>query len=1055
MTNTKFITNQDNNTLKKRLNKLLQNDTKDFAVLVGYFYISGFFQIADMLENVKEIRILIGLATDKHTAELFEESHQTSFDAIIQSSLQKQEALQSRIVDEISKADDREEIEKGIEKFINWVKSDKLKVRYYEKSQLHAKMYVMSFDENDRNTGHVITGSSNLSKSGLQDNLELNVELRDDDDHNFALKKFNELWSDSVDVTSMVVETINKKTHLNTEITPYDVYMKFLYEYFRRDLELEDGLADEYLPDNYINLKYQRQAVLTAQKILDEYNGVFIADVVGLGKTYISARLASQLPGRKLVLASPKLIDKSNPGSWSNAFRDFGVRGAEFESIGSLHKIKDPSIYNYVFIDESHAFRNEVTQSYAKLHEICYGKKVILVSATPYNNRVSDIEAQIGLFQDLEASTIPGVKNLKSFFRSLEKPLKELDRKNDREEYKDAVRASSERLREEVLRHVMVRRTRREIEKWYGKDLAEQNMSFPSVEDPRPIYYELDADEDRIFYETIDLLKQFSYTFYRPLTFLKSSTARDIQSQENSAGFIRAYMVKRFESSVFAFNSSIARFIQRHEKAISIYEDSGEVYITRKLADKVNRLLDEDNEDAILKLIDKEQVEKHTADEFEPEYVELLKSDLIILQKIQKTWGQLTRDPKLEAFIEKLSNEIQPSVKNKIIIFSESRETAEYLGKKINEIFPTIVYTGSSHARELDLVIDNFDARSINKSDDYHVLVATDVLSEGVNLHQSFTVINYDIPWNPTRMIQRVGRVDRVDTKHKHLLTYNVFPTEQGNNEIKLRESAESKIAAIIELLGNDAKLLTEDESIRSNELFKKIQDKRTITGEEEDERSELEYLEIIKNLRESNTTEFARIRDLPLKLRVARTSKPNYKGKLVAFLKKGEETSFVVTDGNNSGRIGFFETANILVANKQEKPHQLSNTFYKLLHIAKSFIKESDELIRDSQSINVNKGLTYAIKIQKRLRSIVGEEKLTLEQKESLASIREILSHGAIPKNYQKLAWQAIENDIDSLSVLTKLKHTIPRIYFSPRSNDGNQLLNKEKIVLLSEYFE
>jgi len=1055
MINTKFITNQEENTLKKRLNRLLDHDTKDFAVLVGYFYLSGFFQIADMLENVHEVRILIGLATDKYVAEMLEDSRQTSLDGLVRSSVQKQDALKERIVREIAKADDREEIEKGIEKFVEWAKSEKLKVKYYEKSQLHAKMYIMSFDENDRNTGHVITGSSNLSRSGLEDNLELNVELRDDDDHDFALQKFNELWDESVDVTGLIVDTIKDKTHLNTEITPYDLYMKFLYEYFRRDLELEDNLGDEYLPDNYVNLQYQRQAVLTAQKILDEYGGVFIADVVGLGKTYISARLAAQLPGRKLVLASPKLLLKSNPGSWSNAFRDFGVRGAEFESIGSLHKIKDPSIYDYVFIDESHAFRNEITQSYAKLHEICYGKKVVLVSATPYNNRASDIEAQLGLFQDLEASTIPGVKNLKAFFRTLEKPLKDLDRKNDRDEYISAIRASSEKLREEVLRHVMVRRTRREIVKWYGKDLAKQNMRFPEVKDPRAIYYELSADEDKIFYETIALLKQFNYTYYRPLAYLKAASARDKQSQENSAGFIKAYMVKRFESSVFAFNASITRFIQRHKKAISVYEESGEVYITRKLADKVNRLLDEDNETAIMSLIDKEQVEKHTADEFEADYIEKLKSDLVILEKIQNTWGRLTRDPKLETFLEKLSNDIKPSVSNKIIIFSESKETAEYVGSKINDLFPTLIYTGSSKSYEMDEVIENFDARAIYKDDKYHVLIATDVLSEGVNLHQSFTVINYDIPWNPTKLIQRVGRVDRVDTKHRQLITYNVFPSEQGNNEIKLRESAESKIAAFIELLGNDAKLLTEDESIRSNELFRKIQDKRTITGEDENEQSELEFLEIIKKLREKDISEFARIRDLPLKLRVARKQDKKLSGKLTAFLKRGEENSFVITDKSTSERIGFFEAASILYAIKSEKSLAMSDEFYALLQKAKKYIHETDMILKDSEETSGNRGLTYAVKIQRRLRAVEGKERLTVEQKESMDTLKEVLSHGTIPKNYQKQAWQAIENSTDALSVLTKLKQSIPQIYFFNRQNVGNDLSGQQKVVLLSEYFE
>jgi hypothetical protein len=239
-------------------------------------------------------------------------------------------------------------------------------------------------------------------------------------------------------------------------------------------------------------------------------------------------------------------------------------------------------------------------------------------------------------------------------------------------------------------------------------------------------------------------------------------------------------------------------------------------------------------------------------------------------------------------------------------------------------------------------------------------------------------------------LIQRVGRVDRVDTKHRQLITYNVFPSEQGNNEIKLRESAESKIAAIIELLGNDAKLLTEDESIRSNELFRKIQDKRTITGEDENEQSELEFLEIIKILREKDISEFARIRDLPLKLRVARKQDKKLSGKLTAFLKKGEENSFVITDKLTSEKIGFFEAASILHAVKSEESLAMSDEFYALLQKAKMYIRETDMILKDSQETTGHRGLTYAVKIQKRLRAVEGKERLTIEQKEAMDALKD-----------------------------------------------------------------
>lgn len=924
MTNTKFITNQEGNTLARRLETLLVKDTENLSILVGYFYLSGFFQISNLLENIKEIRILVGLSTDPVTAELIAASKQITLDENLHSSVQKKEALRQKIVDEIAKAEDKKEVEEGILKFIEWAVSGKLKVKYYEKSPLHAKMYVMTFDKEDRNRGHVITGSSNLSQSGLSDNLELNVELRDDADHDFALDKFNELWNEATDITEFVVGSVKDHTHLNTEITPYDVYMKFLYEYFRKDLELEDTIGEEFLPEGYINLQYQKQAVLSAQKILEEHHGIFISDVVGLGKTYTAARLAALLGGRKLVLASPKLLDQRNPGSWKNAFRDFGVRGADFESIGKLSEAaKKADLYEYVFIDESHTFRNELTESYALLHQICFGKKVILVSATPYNNRISDIKAQVGLFQDLDNSTIPGIRNLNVFFKALDKKIQSIDRRKDEGRYRSVIKDSSEELRERVLRHIMIRRTRSEIKAWFEDDMEEQGLNFPDINGPDSLYYFLDKDEDKIFSDTILRLREFKYAFYKPLAYLKTATERDKLSQENSAGFMRAYVVKRFESSVYAFGRSIDRFIDRHQKAIENFEIRHEVYVTNKLADKINQLLDADDSEEIDRLIENDQAEKHEADEFRVDYIDDLKKDLETLQQIQLLWRGLKRDAKLEEFKEELKNKIKPSSTNKIIIFTESKETAEYLGDELNELYKTFVFTGASHATDLDKVIANFDAKSRERQNDIEILVATDVLSEGVNLHQSCCVINYDLPWNPTKLIQRVGRIDRVDTRHKELFVYNLFPTVQGNSEIFLKETAQAKITAIIELLGNDSKLLTEDETIKSNELFYKLQDKKTLTGEDEDSRSELDYLKIIQKLRDEDTKEFSRIRDLPKKLRVGRANDKRH-DELAVFFKRGEENTFVYLSQSGEEKIGFFETADLLRAEKGETPRTI-----------------------------------------------------------------------------------------------------------------------------------
>ena len=210
----------------------------------------------------------------------------------------------------------------------------------------------------------------------------------------------------------------------------------------------------------------------------------------------------------------------------------------------------------------------------------------------------------------------------------------------------------------------------------------------------------------------------------------------------------------------------------------------------------------------------------------------------------------------------------------KLIIFTESKETADYLAEKIHDdVEPhVLLFTGASLKTVREDVTANFDAKAYRPKDEYRILVATEVLAEGVNLHRSNVVINYDIPWNPTRLIQRVGRVNRVDTKFSTIHTYNFFPTDEGNDLIKLREAAEAKIHAFIQMLGADARLLTEGEDIISHDLFAKWNSKKTITGEDENEDTELKFLAEIRAVRDQQPDMFERIKRLPRKARSTRT---------------------------------------------------------------------------------------------------------------------------------------------------------------------------------------
>jgi len=316
------------------------------------------------------------------------------------------------------------------------------------------------------------------------------------------------------------------------------LYLKFLYEYFKDDLAPTDEVFYKYVPASFKKLEYQEQAVLNAKKIIEEYGGVFISDVVGLGKTYISAMLANQLDGRTLIIAPPVLLDENNPGSWPNVFSDFHV-AADFESIGKLdHLIKrGTEKYKNIFIDEAHRFRTETNITYEKLSQICRGKCIALVTATPFNNTPSDILSQIKLFQKERKSTIPNVADLKSFFTRIEKKTKDLDRQKDHAQYIKSTKENAREIREKVLKYLMVRRTRSEVEKYYGDDLRRQKLKFPEVEDPGPVFYELTEKEDRIFSETIRLVtRELKYSRYTPLLYFKGDKMIDElekQSQKN------------------------------------------------------------------------------------------------------------------------------------------------------------------------------------------------------------------------------------------------------------------------------------------------------------------------------------------------------------------------------------------------------------------------------------------------------------------------------------------------------------------------------------------
>jgi len=1052
-----FITNDVDGNLKNRFDTLLQ-DSCFFDVLVGYFYTSGFYAIYPKLEKTNKIRILIGISTNKQTHDLIQK---------VQSHKEIVDQISENIKNEMEESENNFQIETGIYKFLEWLKSGKLEIKAYPEEKIHSKLYIMTFDEDDRDLGRVITGSSNFTQSGLVDNLEFNVELKNPSDYKFAKNKFEELWREGVDISEKYIETITEDTWLKEDITPYELYLKFLYEYFKEEINEEDTLEHSYKPDNFKELKYQDHAVINAKKIVEEYGGVFLSDVVGLGKTYMGTMLCQELKGRTLVLAPPHLIDENNEGSWENSFKNFGFRAKDYKcaSIGVLEKIIKKELhkeFDTILIDESHRFRTEDTETYAKLAQICRGKKVILVTATPYNNSPKDLLAQIKLFQRIKQSTIPNLPNIEGFFKKLEKKLKGLDRKKDKTEYLEITKANSKLIRERVLKYLMVRRTRKEIQKYYGEDLKKQKMSFPEIADPKPVYYEFNKKEDEIFFKTIEIIsKDFKYSRYTPFLYHKGELGSEEQSQKNMRKFMKMMLIKRLESSFFAFNQSIDRFIESYNKFINEYE-SGSVYVSKKHIRKIFDYLDSGNLHAVDQLVSEGKAEKFSSGEFENNFIIDLQKDLDTLLRIKDLWKKIDRDPKIIAFKEKLINE-EPLKKGKSIIFTESKETADYLFKNLQVVFPgqIINFSGGSSQAEREIVMDNFDANSKKIKNDYKILITTDVLSEGANLHQANVVINYDIPWNPTRIMQRVGRINRVDTKHDKIYTYTFFPTKQSDGQIKLKDLAKVKIQAFITLLGTDAKLLTEGEVPEGHSLFKRILSKEMIEGEEDESESELGYLQEIRKIRDDKPTLFEKIKKLPKKARTARKSQEK-NSELLTYFRKGKLQKFFVIDlsiSSISSEIDFIEAANKLTAKPSEKQSKLNKQFYEMLEKNLEMLKKVDEQEEDEFSSKRGSG-DNAARLFKILnaKDIKKYKGFTDDDEEYIQHVIDELDSGGIPKKITQKLYKKIQETPEIISnpikLLAILKTTLPSDFLQPTQNDIDKGINSKKEIILSEYF-
>lgn len=1044
-----FFTNEENNTLYNRFSKILNNDVQFFDVLVGYFRSSGFYKMYESMDKVEKIRILVGLNLDKKSVELIQTA-QNEIQMEFKSNKEAKEQYSKEVSDEIESSEDSKDVEIGIKKFIEFVKTGKLEIRVYPHHPIHAKVYIMRKDqEKSEDFGKVITGSSNFSQSGLINQLEFNVELKDSRDVRFALDKFEELWKESVDVTTEYIEEA-ESSWIREDITPYELFLKCLYEYFKEEIN-EDKVDAKTLglPPGFMKLQYQLHAVTRAEKILATYNGVFISDVVGLGKTYIGTMLAKKLKGRKLIICPPVLKD-----NWEKVLWEFDV-SARVESLGKLDAIlsMEEGSYDYVFIDEAHRFRNEDNDTYAKLHQICNGKKVVLISATPQNNYISDIANQIYLFQNRKNSNIiPHQKDIEGFFKKLEKKLKQYDKGTP--EYTEISKEVSTEIREKVLNHIMVRRTRNEIMKYYQKDLEAQGLKFPNLNTPQKIVYEFDNQVDVAFNKTLDIIKILSYARYKSLTYLKKVPSKYkplLVGQQNMGGFMKGILLKRLESSFYAFNKTLDRFIESYENFIDMYE-SGTVYISKKY--NVYDLMNNGEEEKLGIIVDREDAFKFESEEFSELFIEDLRFDLANLKMIKRMWEPVDSDPKLDKFIHDLkTNKLLK--KAKILIFTESKETAEYLKENIDNHFKnqTILFTGGSKNRDREIIQNNFNPDVLNQKqkNDFRILVTTDVLAEGISLHRANIIVNYDLPWNPTRIMQRVGRINRVGTKFDDIYVFNFFPSAQVSEHMSLEDNITSKIQAFHDTLGEDFKYLSENEQVDTygifgKNLYEKLNSKESLEEEDFDEDSTLKYLQIIRELRDSDENLFIKIKNYPRKIRSAKYLDND--GTLT-FFRKGQVKRFFICDNSMSREITFLDAMKLIESDKEEKNHNISSRYYENLELNKQELI----IVLQEESMDISpsrkEGKSHDKTIIKTLKGLNSYSRFTEYEIDKIHKLMDLFEDGSIPMKIGKEIVSTIKGIVDPIEILNTIWDLVPDSYIKNSKVEKNTIEYNAEVVL------
>lgn len=1002
-----IIDNIEQTMLKALINALTSAEKVDIEV--AFFYFSGWRLLAEHLKD-KKIRILVGKYIDPEAVpELLSKIKQEGLDVdlepfqsrkTIPSRVAKKQAYVksfTRLSNESALLDDSD-VQDAYKILENKIADGTLEIKLTGSPE-HGKMYIIhskpEFSQNGDYPGTVFMGSSNFTFQGLHNQGELNERYADKEHYLMYLNKFESLWGDSknIDIATLenkddLLKQLKEELWIHSTPSPYAVYIRVLHELFGKESAESIQTPGKITKEKYFDLEYQIDAIKSVLDKLEKYDGVILADVVGLGKSIIASAAAHNSGLNTIIIAPPHLREQ-----WEDYQEEFRLPGARVFSSGAIAEVykryKNNNQPLLIIVDEAHRYRNEDTDDYRMLHHICTShpeNKVVLLTATPFNNNPKDVFALIKLFQIPGQSTIRSVDNLSLRFRELIERYKKLnlDRRSgklDQTHIDNEADEISLELRR-LIENVIIRRSRLDLRTItrYKEDLKKNNIDFAEVEGPELLTYHL-GDLLDIYLDTLLKITTkeeeggFIGARYKPAVYIKNREeflkeyGKDLDetdlktAQTNLAKFMKRLLVMRFESSKDAFRSTLVNMIASNKMIEDWWNKLGKVPIMKKgqipdpetilstSDDNVDEELNQQTaEKELQKLKDLKGLIAIDKKFIDPKFIEYVASDKELLTRIHEDWfgpnAQSIKDldPKLDKVNEQIGVLLSENPDRKIVVFSSYADTINYLFKELSRrgVKRVLKYTAADASKAMKRTVRaNFDAglSETEQENDYDILIATDALSEGYNLHRAGVVINYDIPYNPTRVIQRIGRINRINKKvFDKLFIYNFFPTETGESEIRIQQISTLKMRLINSVVGSDTKTLTDDEKLQSffKDEYQKAEDKNETLSWDATHREDYDQAKKDKIF-------FDEALNIKPRSRVVRDGQKT--PVIVAFGKKGEHAVFVLKELEDPSVVAAEMALKYFKADKEEKGKEADKQYDEVFKIVRDLLFEKHPL--------------------------------------------------------------------------------------------------------------